>query len=279
MKLPLPILSNRLYWLVRLRWIACAGVFAVVWLTSEVLDVVSNPVELYIIASGMLGYNCIFAILIRKRVPIGIHLDRNIILQMSLDQVALILLLYFSGFPYNPFIFYFVFHMTIAAMLQQQLYDDGQHTQSNSVEEDTTADWDFAVMVQRQLNDEGLQHTQSNRVGPSQSNKEEEEDDLELVQAIRESEETARVIQQAQIVSWNQFLENFGRGLGPLLSGIFLTMTLYNYQLTVFMISGCVIPGIVLWFFALRWYKGDMDNINIILAERAEILKDRQNKS
>ena len=60
---------------------------------------------------------------------------------------------------------------------------------------------DFAVMVQRQLNDEGLQHTQSNRVGPSQSNKEEEEDDLELVQAIRESEETARVIQQAQIVS------------------------------------------------------------------------------
>ena len=90
--------------------------------------------------------------------------------------------------------------LTIAAMLQQQLYDDGQHTQTNRVEEDTTADWDFAVMVQRQLNDDG-QHTQSNRVGPSQSNKEEEEDDLELVQAIRESEETARVIQQAQIVS------------------------------------------------------------------------------
>ena len=84
---------------------------------------------------------------------------------------------------------------------------------------------------------------------------------------------------QAQIVSWNQFLENFGRGLGPLLSGILLTVTLYNYQLTVLLVSGCIVPGIVLWILAIKWYKSDVENINTILAERAEILKNRQNKS
>lgn len=83
---------------------------------------------------------------------------------------------------------------------------------------------------------------------------------------------------QAQIVSWNQFLENFGRGLGPLLCGILLTVTMYNYQLTVILISGCIIPGIILWLFALKWYKSDIDSINNILAERAEVLKNRQNK-
>lgn len=70
---------------------------------------------------------------------------------------------------------------------------------SLQVEEDTTNDFTIAAMLQHQLNDDG-QHTQSNRVEPPQSNKE-EEDDPELVQAIRESKETARVIQQAQSVS------------------------------------------------------------------------------
>jgi len=66
--------------------------------------------------------------------------------------------------------------------------------------EDTTDDWDIAVNLHQQLNDGG-QHTQSNRAESSQSNKEEEEDDTELAQAIAESKETARIIQQAQSVS------------------------------------------------------------------------------
>jgi len=36
---------------------------------------------------------------------------------MILDQISLSLLLYFSGVPYNPFFFYFVFHIAIAASL------------------------------------------------------------------------------------------------------------------------------------------------------------------
>jgi signal transduction histidine kinase len=37
--------------------------------------------------------------------------------QMILDQISLSLLLYFSGVPYNPFFFYYVFHIAIAASL------------------------------------------------------------------------------------------------------------------------------------------------------------------
>ncbi len=84
---------------------------------------------------------------------------------------------------------------------------------------------------------------------------------------------------QAQIVSWNQFLENFGRGLGPLLSGFLLTVTFYNYQLTVIIISFCILPGVVLWLIAIRWYHDDSQLIKDILSERAEILKSRQNEN
>jgi len=116
-KLPIPILHNRVRWLVNLRWIACAGVAAVVGLSSAVFNVVANPVPLYIIAGAMVAYNSALAVLERRRHWSDANLDRNICIQMTLDQIALILLLYFSGVPYNPFIFYFVFHMTIAALL------------------------------------------------------------------------------------------------------------------------------------------------------------------
>jgi len=44
-------------------------------------------------------------------------IDKCVIIQMILDQISLTLLLLFSSVSHNPFIFYFVFHMIIAAML------------------------------------------------------------------------------------------------------------------------------------------------------------------
>ena len=111
------ILSNPLRWLVRLRWIACAGVVALVWVSSSVLGAVANPVPLYIVAIAMFIYNAFFSIFECQRTRKGANLGRDILIQMILDQFALILLLYFSSVPYNPFIFYFVFHMIIATLL------------------------------------------------------------------------------------------------------------------------------------------------------------------
>jgi MFS family permease len=82
---------------------------------------------------------------------------------------------------------------------------------------------------------------------------------------------------QGQIVSWNQFLEQFGRGIGPLLCGILLLFTSTNYQITVLIVCLCIIPGAILWIVAMKWFPNDRKNISNILAERANILNSRKN--
>ena len=81
---------------------------------------------------------------------------------------------------------------------------------------------------------------------------------------------------QGQIVSWNQFLEQFGRGIGPLLCGTLLVFTNTNYQITVLTVCLCIVPGAILWIVAMRWFPADRENIKTILAERAEILNSRK---
>ncbi|MFW9781288.1 MAG: MFS transporter [Candidatus Heimdallarchaeota archaeon] len=81
---------------------------------------------------------------------------------------------------------------------------------------------------------------------------------------------------QGQIVSWNQFLEQFGRGIGPLLCGVLLLFTNTNYQITVIVVILCIIPGVVLWLLAIKWFPKDRHQIKSILKERAEVLKSRK---
>lgn len=82
---------------------------------------------------------------------------------------------------------------------------------------------------------------------------------------------------QGQIVSWNQLLEQFGRGIGPLLCGVLLVNTGTNYQITVLIVNFCIIPGAVLWILAVRWYPKDSNNIQSILRKRAKLLKSNNN--
>ena len=117
MTLASPILSNRAQWLVKLRWIACAGVVAVVYVASSILGILLDPTPLYLIVAAMLGYNSLFGFIERRRGPGASGLDHDILIQIALDQVALTLLLYFSGISHNPFVFYFVFHLIIATLL------------------------------------------------------------------------------------------------------------------------------------------------------------------
>jgi MFS family permease len=81
---------------------------------------------------------------------------------------------------------------------------------------------------------------------------------------------------QGQIVSWNQFLENIGYGMGPLIAGIFISAFGQNYQVSAIIITVFVIPGIILWLLAVSWYPQDIKRIKEILKERAEILKIRK---
>ena len=78
---------------------------------------------------------------------------------------------------------------------------------------------------------------------------------------------------QAQIVSWNQFLENLGRGIGPAISGLLLVITQFNYQQTILYVILCILPGVVLWTLAIKWYPKNVIEIKTILKDRADLIK------
>jgi len=103
-------------WLVSLRWPACVAVFAVIALTSSVLHIIANPAPLYWVGGVMVFYNFLFWLGQRDIWTGEGNVERNIVLQVLADLIALTLLLYFSDLPRNPFLFYFVFHMIIAGM-------------------------------------------------------------------------------------------------------------------------------------------------------------------
>ena len=117
MDLAFSILSNRLRWLINLRWVFCFGVIVIVWLSSSVFGVVPHSGPLYVFVGIMLLYNTLFLIYERYIACGRLNLNKHILAQMILDQISLSLLLYFSGVPYNPFFFYYVFHIAIAALL------------------------------------------------------------------------------------------------------------------------------------------------------------------
>lgn len=117
MDLALSILSNRVRWLINLRWVFCFGATGVIWLTSSMLEVIPNPGPLYVVTGIIVLYNVLFALHDRYRTCARLNLNTHIVVQVVLDQIILSLLLYFSGVPYNPFFFYFVFHIAVSALL------------------------------------------------------------------------------------------------------------------------------------------------------------------
>jgi len=103
-------------WFIHLRWFAAAAVFAMAWL-AYLLGVLVNPLPVFGVACGMVLYNAVLHYLSQRDWSAGAaNVDRAIFLQITLDLIALTLLLYFSDISRNPFIFFFVFHMIIASM-------------------------------------------------------------------------------------------------------------------------------------------------------------------
>lgn len=82
---------------------------------------------------------------------------------------------------------------------------------------------------------------------------------------------------QGQIVAWNRLLESIGFGAGPLISGLFIVFTGYNYQLVAVLIGLIAVPGIILWIIALKFFEEDKREIQAILQKRARILENRKN--
>jgi signal transduction histidine kinase len=102
-------------WLVSLRFGACAGIFLVTT-AAWLLGVLPQPLPLYAVGGVVLAYNLLFRLGQRDWAITPQSVERNILLQILFDLVALALLLYFAGLPGNPFLSFFVFHMIIAGM-------------------------------------------------------------------------------------------------------------------------------------------------------------------
>lgn len=83
---------------------------------------------------------------------------------------------------------------------------------------------------------------------------------------------------QGKISSWNQFLETLGFGIGPLISGVLLTLN-QNYMITALVSLSIGIPSILLWMLAVKWLKGDINRVKSILKERAETLSQESNEN
>ncbi len=112
-------LLERLYWLIKLRWIAVAGVFLTTLAVKHIFKFSLPAAYLYTIAVILGIYNLVFLFLLRaiKGRESGVVINRIANAQISLDLLSLAVLIHFSGGIENPFLFYFIFHMIIASIL------------------------------------------------------------------------------------------------------------------------------------------------------------------
>lgn len=129
---------------IRLRWIAAAGVLIGTWVLDTILDVPIPTWPLYTIGLCMLIYNYILRRYLERRfayprrtsgydyqsllrfywrgleregVSEAASFGRFVQVQLSLDWLAMILLVHFTGGVTSPLLFYFVFHLIVASAL------------------------------------------------------------------------------------------------------------------------------------------------------------------
>ena len=111
-------LIQRIGWLVKLRWIAIAGVSLTVSIASWGFNIIEPSLPLFLIAGLMVLYNLEAQIYPRHiaEKPLA-SIKRHAGTHIVLDLLSLTVLIHFSGGIENPFIFYFIFHLVIASIL------------------------------------------------------------------------------------------------------------------------------------------------------------------
>ena len=113
-------LIGSLSWLIRLRWVAGIGVFVGTWVAAGLLGISVRENALYFLGAGVLTYNGLLLWGLRQlnaRAVSGIAYQWFARLQIGLDWAAMALLVWFAGGIESPAIFFFLFHIMIAALL------------------------------------------------------------------------------------------------------------------------------------------------------------------
>jgi len=131
---------------IRLRWLAGIGVLVATWFATSMLNVPLSPWPLYAIGLCILAYNAVLWFYLGRQFEYPSRIrssgydygavlryywreleqegfseasrfDRFIKVQTSLDWLAMILLVHFSGGVQSPLLIFFVFHLIIASVL------------------------------------------------------------------------------------------------------------------------------------------------------------------
>ena len=120
-------LRERIHWLIRLRWLAAAGVAgaAGVILLLEPPDAHVGAIHpaLYVLWSGLAiaAYNVLFILWVgwlERTDAVTVRAVRVVAnVQIAVDLVALVIVLHLAGGVDNPFSLFFVFHMIIGSIL------------------------------------------------------------------------------------------------------------------------------------------------------------------
>jgi two-component system, NtrC family, sensor histidine kinase PilS len=112
------VLVEQILWLIRLRWIAVAGMLAAALLGSHVFPVLSNPIPIYLCAAVLLISNISYFLAATKRPEQAGPRDLVLgMIQVELDLLILTAVLHFSGGVVNPFFLFYIFHVIIAAII------------------------------------------------------------------------------------------------------------------------------------------------------------------
>ncbi len=114
-------LIRQVSWQIQLRWFAAIGVLLATWSATAFLGLELPTIQLYAFGLFILVYNGVFRWYLRRTerraISEAAFFDRFAKAQTSLDWLAMILLVHFSGGVESPLLLYFLFHLIIASIL------------------------------------------------------------------------------------------------------------------------------------------------------------------
>lgn len=116
-------LGRGLAWLVNLRWIACCGLFFVIWFSDSILGILQDPMPLYLAGACLVVYNALLHLFHDHLASMNTgRIEAVLFAQISADLGVLTYLLYHAGISHNPFVYYYVFHIIITGILLPSFY-------------------------------------------------------------------------------------------------------------------------------------------------------------
>lgn len=112
------ILAEQILWLIRLRWMAAAGMVLAAILASLIFPVLTTTPPIYICAAVLLLTNAIYFYLAPRTLSDAAASDIKLAFaQVETDLLILTAVLHFAGGVANPFIFFYFFHIIIATII------------------------------------------------------------------------------------------------------------------------------------------------------------------